>query len=88
VYVAPALKAKAGPIVAALTAEREWWRSNARAVYFYEPTRDTLLRSFTAMHFRLPHPKITLIVARYLSDRSKEGQWTAAAVGFRTRKAP
>ena len=44
-YVAPTLKMKAGPIVASVTGELEFWRSNAAAPYFYEPTRDTLLKS-------------------------------------------
>jgi hypothetical protein len=138
-YVAPTLKLKAGPIVASATAELEWWRSNAAGDFFYEPTRDTLLRSagdrmisttgivmyqqamgegtlaigalhttarvsdaplndiqklgaiaireYAGARFGLPRPKVTLVVARYLDDRSKEGQWTAAvAVGFRSRR--
>lgn len=137
-YVAPTLKMRAGPFVGAMTAEFEWWRSNAGGPLFYEPTRDTLLKSsgdrlvttntvamhrraigegalslgaihtltrvfdarqndiqkagaiavreFAGTHFRLPRPRLTLVVARYLDDRSKDGQWTAAAaVGFRTR---
>lgn len=44
------------------------------------------VREFAGTHLRLPRPKLTLVVARYLDDRSKDGQWTAAAaVGFRTR---
>jgi hypothetical protein len=138
-YVAPTVKLKAGPIVASVTAEIEWWRSNAEGDFFYEPTRDTLLKSagdrmmsttgivmyqtamgegtlsigalhtsarvsgaplndiqklgaiavreFGASRFGLPRPKLTLIVARYLDDRSKDGQWTAAAaIGFRSRR--
>jgi hypothetical protein len=138
-YVAPTVKLKAGPIVASATAEIEWWRSNAEGDFFYEPTRDTLLKSagdrmmsstgvvmyqkamedgtlsIGALHttarvsdaplndiqklgaiavrelggsrFGLPRPKLTLIVARYLADRSKDGQWTAAAaIGFRSRR--
>lgn len=137
-YLAPTLKMKAGPFVGAVAAEFEWWRSNAGGPLFYEPTRDTLLKSsgdrlvttntvvmhrrvigdgamsiggihmltrvfdarqndiqkvgaiavreFAGTHFRLPRPRLTLVVARYLDDRSKDGQWTAAAaVGFRTR---
>jgi len=108
-YVAPTLKMKIGPIVASATAEMEWWRSNAEREFFYEPTRDTLLKSagdrmlataavlmyqhsigrgeFSGPRFGLPHPRLTLVVARYLDDPSKEGQWTAAAaVGFRSRR--
>ena len=44
-YVSPTLKMKAGPVVAATTADVEWWRSNASGEFFYEPTRDTLLKS-------------------------------------------
>lgn len=137
-YVAPTLKLKAGPIVAAATSEFEWWRSNARGLMFYEPTRDTLLKSdgdrlvtttsvvmyqrpmtsgtlsagliyhfmnvfdapenrirklgvigvreFAGRRFHLPNARLTMVVAKYLEDPSKEGQWTAAmAVGFRTR---
>ena len=34
----------------------------------------------------LPNARLTMVVAKYLEDPSKEGQWTVAmAVGFRTR---
>lgn len=135
-YLSPTLKFKAGPIVASAGAEFEWWRSSADGEFFYEPTRDTVLRStgdrlitttsvlmyqwttgasswsvgglhtlarvsdapgnriqklgavavkqFGSAHFGLPQPRLTLLVARYLDDPSKQGQWTAAiAVGFR-----
>jgi hypothetical protein len=135
-YLAPVLKFKAGPIVASTGAEFEWWRSSADGEFFYEPTRDTVLKSagdqlitttsvlmyqwttgasslsvgalhtlarvsdapgnniqklgvlavkqFGAAHYGLPQPRLTVLVARYLDDPSKEGQWTAAiAVGFR-----
>lgn len=134
-YLAPTLKMKAGPIVAAATAELEWWRASEDAPFFYEPTRDTLLKSsgdrlmttssvvmyqrgaisaggiHTSMRvfdarrndvqklgaivihesavkrFGLSNPRVTLVVAKYLQDPSKEGQWTAAAaIGFRTRR--
>ncbi len=137
-YVAPTLKLKAGPVLAAATSEFEWWRSNAKGVMFYEPTRDTLLKSdgdrlvtstsvlmyqtqmrsgtlsagliynfmnvfdapenrirklgvigvreFAGRRLHLPNARLTMVVAKYLEDPSKEGQWTAAmAVGFRTR---
>lgn len=45
VYVEPVVKAKAGPIVAQVDAALERWQTNARGPFFYEPTRDTLLRS-------------------------------------------
>lgn len=45
VYVSPTVKMKAGPLVAAASADVEWWRSNADGALFYEPTRDTLLKS-------------------------------------------
>lgn len=44
-YVSPSLKMQAGPIVALAGADFEWWRSNASGALFYEPTRDTLLKS-------------------------------------------
>ena len=44
-YVSPTLKFKAGPIVGSAGAEVEWWRSSADGAFFYEPTRDTLLKS-------------------------------------------
>ncbi len=137
VYVSPTLKFKAGPLVGSAGAEFEWWRSSADGAFFYEPTRDTLLKSsgdrmmtttsvlmyqwttgqgalsvggihssiqvfdaadnriqrlgliavkeFGAARFRVPHPRVTMVVARYLDDPSKRDQWTAAlAVGFRT----
>ncbi len=138
VYLSPTLKFRAGPLVGSAGAEFEWWRSSAEGAFFYEPTRDTLLRSsgdqvmtttsllmyqwttgqgalsiggihsslqvfdasdnriqrlglialkeFGATRFRLPHPRVTMVVARYLDDPSKQDQWTAAlAVGFFTR---
>ncbi len=45
VYVEPVVKAKAGPIVAQVDATIERWQTNATGPFFYEPTRDTLLRS-------------------------------------------
>ncbi|MEO5898307.1 MAG: hypothetical protein ABIS06_21680 [Vicinamibacterales bacterium] len=44
-HLSPTLKMKKGPIVAAASADLEWWRSNADGEFFYEPTRDTLLNS-------------------------------------------
>ncbi|HUF25243.1 MAG TPA: hypothetical protein VMN81_14010 [Vicinamibacterales bacterium] len=44
-YVAPTLKMRAGPFVASAGAELEWWRASAEREFFYEPTRDTLLKS-------------------------------------------
>lgn len=44
-YVAPALKMKAGPLVARVGAAFERWASSAAGPLFYEPTRDTLLKS-------------------------------------------
>ena len=138
-YLAPTVRMKAGPIVASATGELEYWRSNAGGPFFYEPTRDTLLKSsgdrllattsvvmyrlergegalsagaihttlrvfdagandirklggivireFSERHFGLPRPRVTLVVAKYLDDPSKAGQWTAAAaVGFRSAR--
>lgn len=137
VYVSPTVKMKAGSLVAMSSADFEWWRSTSPGALFYEPTRDTLLKSdgdrlvntttvamiqrarrgggtlsagaihaltyvfdapgnriqkvgaiavteFASPHFHLSHPRVTLVVARYLDDPSKRDQWTAAmAVGFR-----
>lgn len=135
-YLSPTLKFKAGPIVGSAGAEFEWWRSSAQGGFFYEPTRDTLLKSdgdrlltttsvlmyqwtgagsfsvgglhtmarvadapdnriqkvgaiaikeFAASHYGLTHPRVTVVVARYLEDPTKQDQWTAAlAIGFRT----
>lgn len=44
-YVSPALQGRLGPFVARVTGDLEHWRSSASGPYFYEPTRDTLLRS-------------------------------------------
>lgn len=135
-YLAPTVKFKAGAIVGSTSAEFEWWRSSANGEFFFEPTRDTVLRSagdqlitttsvlmyqwttgasalsvgglhtlarvsdapgnqiqklgvvavkqFGSTHYGLPQPRLTVLVARYLDDPSKQGQWTAAiAVGFR-----
>jgi hypothetical protein len=42
-YVTPTLQFRVGRIVGATSADLEWWSSNARGPFFYEPTRDTLL---------------------------------------------
>ena len=43
------------------------------------------VREFARPRLRLPHPRITMVVWRYLHDPSKRHQWGAAlAVGFRT----
>jgi hypothetical protein len=44
-YVEPAVKLKAGPVVARVGAEFERWSSSAAGPLFYEPTRDTLLKA-------------------------------------------
>ena len=44
-YFAPTIKLQFGPIVIASTTTLEGWRSSAAGTYFYEPTRDTLLKS-------------------------------------------
>jgi hypothetical protein len=44
-YFAPTLKAKVGRIIVRGHAELEWWKANAPGPFFYEPFRDTLLRS-------------------------------------------
>lgn len=44
-YVAPSLKARAGPLMFRARAEFEWWTADAPGPFFYEPFRDTLLRT-------------------------------------------
>src|SRR5262249_35545732 len=44
-YIAPALKARFGRLVVRSRAELEWRRPGVRGPLFYEPGRDTLLRS-------------------------------------------
>jgi hypothetical protein len=43
-YLSPTLKMKLGPLVAASSADLEWWRSSAAGPLYYEPARDTLLK--------------------------------------------
>ena len=136
VYVSPVLRFRAGRVLGSGGVDLEWWRSSADRPFFFEPTRDTVLKSdgdrllmatsvlvyqvqsgsaplvigaihtlaqvadapdnriqklgliatkeFAARRFKLPHPRLTMVVARYLDDPSKRGEWTAAiAVGFR-----
>ncbi len=45
VYLSPTLKMRAGPLVAAASADFEWWKSSASGPLFYEPARDTLLKA-------------------------------------------
>ena len=44
-FVEPALKLRAGSVVARVGAEFERWSSSAAGPFFYEPTRDTLLKA-------------------------------------------
>jgi hypothetical protein len=44
-YLAPTLKLKVGRVVAVSGAELEWWRASNDGPYFYEPTRDLLLKT-------------------------------------------
>ena len=44
-YLAPEVRLKAGPVIAVAGAELEWWRSSASGPLFYEPARDTLLKT-------------------------------------------
>lgn len=136
VYVSPTLKFKTGPIVASTTLDVEWWRSSTGQPFFYEPTRDTLMKSdgdrlttstsvlmyqfargsaplmiggihtlaqvedaqdnriqkigmiaikeFASSHLGLPHPRVTMVIGRYLKDPYKKDEWTAAlGISFR-----
>jgi hypothetical protein len=44
-FLSPTLKLRVGSLVAAASADLEWWRSRAFGPFFYEPARDTLLRA-------------------------------------------
>jgi hypothetical protein len=44
-YLTPSVQGRAGPVVARVSADFEHWRSSAAGPLFYEPTRDTLLKS-------------------------------------------
>ena len=44
-FLAPTLKGRLGSFVFASSASWEWWRSSAAGPLYYEPARDTLLRS-------------------------------------------
>lgn len=44
-YVAPTVKAKVGSVIVRAHAEFDWWRARDKGRFFYEPSRDTLLRS-------------------------------------------
>jgi hypothetical protein len=44
-YLSPTLRLRVGRILAAGTADLEQWSSSSDGAYFYEPTRDTLLKS-------------------------------------------
>ncbi|MDO8834014.1 MAG: hypothetical protein Q7V01_00380 [Vicinamibacterales bacterium] len=44
-FLTPSVQFRAGPVVALVSGEFEHWRSSADGPLFYEPTRDTLLKS-------------------------------------------
>lgn len=44
------------------------------------------IREFTGRRFRLPNPRLTLVIAHYAADPWKKGQWTAAAAVAFTRR--
>jgi hypothetical protein len=44
-FLAPAARARVGSLIATLGAELEWWVADTDAPYFYEPSRDTVLRA-------------------------------------------
>ena len=45
VYLSPTLKLKFGRVIAVSSADFEWWRASNDGPYFYEPTRDLLLKT-------------------------------------------
>ncbi len=44
-YLSPKLKATLGPLILTGGADVEWWRSSASGPFYYEPARDTLLKT-------------------------------------------
>ncbi len=44
-YLSPSLRLRFGSIAVASTATLEWWWASASGPFYYEPSRDTLLRS-------------------------------------------
>jgi hypothetical protein len=43
------------------------------------------VRQFASTHMKLPKPRFTVLLYRYLDDRSKENSWGGAfAIGFKT----
>ncbi len=68
VYVAPTLKLKAGRLLFRARGELERWRAWTDGPYFYEPSRDTLLRA--AGDSLLATESVVLIEAR--SEKSRE----------------
>lgn len=44
-YVAPTLKARFGSVLVRAHTEFDWWRARDKGRFFYEPSRDTLLRA-------------------------------------------
>lgn len=70
VFFSPGVKMKAGSIVAAATADFEWWHTDATGPYFYEPARDTLLR---ADHDRVIVTTAYLMKLRNLGRRGRMG---------------
>jgi hypothetical protein len=44
-YVSPSVRMRVGPFLALGTGTVEWWHSSAEGPYYYEPSRDTLLRA-------------------------------------------
>lgn len=45
VYLAPTFKFRLGRVILASTAEFEWWKAGSDGPYFYESTRDLLLKA-------------------------------------------
>jgi hypothetical protein len=45
------------------------------------------IKQFASTRLRVPKPRFTVLVYRYLDDRSKQGSWGGAiAIGFRTSR--
>ena len=77
-HVSPTFKIKLGRFLARTGAEIEWWRVDAPGEFFYEPMRDTLLRSdgdsalilSTQVFYELAHgPGKRQILAGLFHDR-------------------
>jgi hypothetical protein len=83
VYATPTLRLRAGHVVALVSGDVERWASTAAGPWFYEPTRDTVLRADGSMLFAarsvLMYEHVTAAATRVgvgaiLTDQQVEGR--------------